>query len=68
MRKPLLILITGLCFFTAQAQKTVIHDANAELRAGIKGFHGIDVSNAINLYLSQGDADLQLLYVQKSNG
>jgi hypothetical protein len=40
-----------------QAQKTVIHDANAELRANVKGFHGIEVSNAINLYLSQGDTE-----------
>lgn len=57
MRKPLLILIVSLCVFSAQAQKTVIHDANAELRAGVKGYHGIEVSNAINLYLSQGDAE-----------
>lgn len=57
MRKSLLILIVSLCIFNAQAQKTVIHDANAELRAGVKGFHGIEVSNAINLYLSQGDAE-----------
>jgi len=57
MRKPLLILIVSLCVFSAQAQKTVIHDANAELRTGLKGFHGIEVSNAINLYLSQGDAE-----------
>jgi hypothetical protein len=57
MRKPLLILIVSLCVFGAQAQKTVIHDANAELRTGLKGFHGIEVSNAINLYLSQGDTE-----------
>jgi hypothetical protein len=40
----------------AQAQKTVIHDANAELRP-VKGYHGIEVSSAINLYLSQGDEE-----------
>ena len=55
--KPLLILIVGLCVITTQAQKTVIHDPNAELRTGLKGFHGIEVSNAINLYLSQGDME-----------
>jgi hypothetical protein len=57
MRKPLLILILSLCVFTSQAQQTVIHDANAELRVGVRGFHGIEVSNAINLYLSQGDTE-----------
>ena len=56
MRQTLLILIVGLLAFTAQAQKTVIHDANAEQRA-VKGYHGIEVSNAINLYLSQGDEE-----------
>lgn len=57
MRKLLLILITCSYVVAAQAQKTVIHDANAELRADVKGFHGIEVSNAINLYLSQGDTE-----------
>jgi hypothetical protein len=57
MRKPFLISIISLCVFTTQAQKTVIHDANAELRPDLKGFHGIEVSNAINLYLSQGDTE-----------
>src|ERR1700760_3001919 len=57
MRKLLLILIIGLCVLAAQAQKTVIHDANAELRLDVRGFHGIEVSNAINLYLSQGDTE-----------
>jgi hypothetical protein len=57
MRKSLLILIVSCCVLGIQAQKTVIHDANAELRPDVKGFHGIDVSNAINLYLSQGDTE-----------
>jgi len=55
MRKPLLILIASCLVFTTQAQETVIHDPNAQLRPNLKGFHGIEVSNAINLYLSQGD-------------
>ncbi|HMH24731.1 MAG TPA: head GIN domain-containing protein [Puia sp.] len=38
------------------AQKTVINDPNVELRT-VKGFHGIEVSNAIDLYLSQGDRE-----------
>lgn len=57
MRKALLILLISFSVLGAQAQKTVIHDANAELRSGVKGFHGIEVSNAINLYLSQGDTE-----------
>jgi Putative auto-transporter adhesin, head GIN domain len=56
MRKSLLILVAGLSTLAATAQKTVIHDANAELR-NAKGFHGIEVSSAINLYLSQGDSE-----------
>jgi len=40
----------------ARAQKTIIKDPNAEIRP-LKGFHGIEVSNAINLYLSQGDEE-----------
>ena len=57
MRKALLILLISFCVLGTQAQKTVIHDANAELRSDVKGFHGIEVSNAINLYLSQGDTE-----------
>jgi hypothetical protein len=49
-------MVVGLLAFSSRAQKTVIHDANAELRP-VKGFHGIEVSNAINLYLSQGDEE-----------
>jgi hypothetical protein len=49
--------MVSLCVITTHAQKTVIHDANAELRSNLRGFHGIEVSNAINLYLSQGDTE-----------
>lgn len=56
MRRTLLILIAGLLMLGTQAQKTVIHDPNAELRP-VKGYHGIEVSSAINLYLSQGDEE-----------
>lgn len=38
------------------AQKTIINDPNAQVRT-VQGFHGIEVSNAINLYLSQGDQE-----------
>lgn len=38
------------------AQKTVINDPNVELRP-VRGYHGIAVSSAIDLYLSQGDQE-----------
>ncbi len=39
-----------------RAQQEVIHDPNVELRDA-KGFHAIEVSDEINLYLSQGDEE-----------
>ena len=45
------LLVTGL-ITTASAQKT-INDANAEKR-NVSGFHAIEVSGGIDLYLSQG--------------
>jgi len=47
-----LLVITGL-ITTASAQKT-ISDANAQKR-NVSGFHAIEVSGGIDLYLSQGE-------------
>ena len=47
-----LLVVLGL-FVTASAQKTV-NDANAEKR-NVSGFHAIEVSGGIDLYLSQGE-------------
>jgi len=47
-----LILFTSF-IIAASAQKT-INDANAEKR-NVSGFHAIEVSGGIDLYLSQGD-------------
>ena len=47
-----LLAILGF-MFTASAQKT-ISDANAEKR-NVSGFHAIEVSGGIDLYLSQGE-------------
>lgn len=64
MRKLLLILSTCVILgLTASAQKTIIHDPNAQLRS-VQHFHGIEVSNAINLYLSQGDAETVVVSAQ----
>ena len=57
MCRTLLLLFAGsFLILTAQAQKTIINDPNAEVRP-VKGYHGIEVSNAINLYLSQGEEE-----------
>ena len=56
MRKILFILWLGLLGLSSRAQQTIVHDANAELRP-VKGFHGVEVSNAIDLYLSKGDEE-----------
>src|SRR6516225_6804842 len=57
MRKLHFLLLAGsFLMLTGYAQKTIIKDANAEVRP-LKGFHGIEVSNAINLYLSQGEEE-----------
>ncbi|HTQ64009.1 MAG TPA: head GIN domain-containing protein [Puia sp.] len=55
--KRIIFFAASLLFITiASAQKTVISDPNAEVR-NAKGFHAIEVSHAINLYLSQGDEE-----------
>ena len=56
MRKTFFLLIAGFLALGVKAQKTVVHDPNAQVRP-VKGFHGIEVSDAIDLYLSQGDEE-----------
>jgi hypothetical protein len=56
MKKILLSIIMAGLVFVASAQKTIVNDANAEKRS-VGGFTGIRVSNAIDLYLTQGDED-----------
>ena len=56
MKKVIVFLAGCLLVVNAWAQKTVINDPNAEPRA-VKGYHGIEVSNAITLYLSHGDEE-----------
>ena len=52
----MLFLAGCLLVMGAWAQKTVIEDPNAVLRP-VKGYHGIEVSSAISLYLSPGDQE-----------
>jgi hypothetical protein len=53
MKKVISLMLAGFLLVTAHAQKT-IRDANAEVR-NVSGFHAIEVSGGINLYLSNGD-------------
>ena len=56
MAKVLAFFVGCLLVLSVRAQQTVIQDPNAELRP-VKGYHGIRVSSAINLYLSQGQEE-----------
>lgn len=56
------MLLYGLL---GRAQKTVVHDPNAQVRP-LKGFHGIEVSDAIDLYLSQGDQEIVVVSAKDS--
>src|SRR5258708_2078873 len=53
MKRIIFFLASCLPLLSVLAQKTVMNDANVEVRA-VRGFHGIEVSNVIDLYLSQG--------------
>jgi hypothetical protein len=53
MKKFLLVLAV---FVSLSAFSQTIHDANAEVRS-VSGFKGVNVSSAIDLYLSQGSTD-----------
>jgi hypothetical protein len=53
MSKILALFAGCLLVLSVRAQQTVIQDPNAELRP-VKGYHGIRVSSAFDLYLSQG--------------
>ena len=53
MKKIISLLVLSAIISGASAQKT-ISDANAQKR-NVSGFHAIEVSGGIDLYLSQGD-------------
>lgn len=53
MKRILSLVAAAFMLTTALAQKT-IRDANAEVRT-VSGFHAIEVSGGIDLYLSNGD-------------
>ncbi len=51
-----LFLGMGLCTLQAQIQRNLVVDADAEPRS-VSGFTGIEVSGAIDLYISQGEQE-----------
>lgn len=55
MKKIVIVICLLVVFFQANAQneKNLVYDANAEVRS-VKGFTAIEVSGAIDLYISQG--------------
>jgi hypothetical protein len=53
MKKIVFFMLTAFMGFSGLTQKT-IRDANVEAR-NVSGFHAIEVSGGINLYLSNGD-------------
>ena len=54
--KKILIIFLSLISLNSFAQETVINDKNAEVR-NVGSFTAIDVSGAIDVYLSQGNSD-----------
>jgi len=57
MKKLLLSLITLVTITAFAQEKTVIADANAQQRTLSGSFSAIDVSNGIDLYLTQGNEE-----------
>jgi hypothetical protein len=56
MKKIVLVAILGFVSMGAWAQKFIVNDANAEVRK-VSSFSAIEVSSAIDLYLSQSDEE-----------
>jgi Putative auto-transporter adhesin, head GIN domain len=56
MKKICLSILMVCVAVFSNAQKTIINDANAERRI-VSGFTAINVSSAVDLYLTQGDED-----------
>ncbi|MHA4810522.1 head GIN domain-containing protein [Flavitalea flava] len=56
MKRVSFFLLGIVALLPVLAQKTIINDPNVQLR-NVKNFNGIQVSNAIDLYLSQGDQE-----------
>lgn len=56
MKKAIALFSALILFFTASIAQKVVKDANAVAR-NAKGFHAIEISNGIDLYLTQGNEE-----------
>ncbi len=66
MKKLFFLAVVVLLAIQLPAQQNIIHDPNVELR-DVKGFHAIEVSNGIDLYLSRGEKE-QVAVTAKNPG
>ncbi len=57
MKKFFSLFLFAFIFISASAQKQLIDDPNAQSRKLSSSFHGIAVSSAIDLYLTQGNEE-----------
>ncbi|HVM89148.1 MAG TPA: head GIN domain-containing protein [Puia sp.] len=57
MKRIFLLLSLSLIYFESSAQNKIIDDPNAQVRALNNSFHAIQVSSAIDLYLSQSNQE-----------
>ncbi len=62
----LFFLLVGIYHVQAQNAKNIVFDANAEVRS-VKGFTGVEVSGAIDLYLSQGKEEAVAISASNPN-
>jgi len=62
----LYFLLVGIYDVQAQNAKNIVFDANAEVRS-VKGFTGVEVSGAIDLYLSQGKEEAVAISASNPN-
>ena len=56
MKKIFFVFACIISLINVSAQKTVINDANAQART-VGSFHGIEVSNSIDLYINQSNEE-----------
>lgn len=56
MKKIVSLLLCATLAVTGMAQNTVVNDKNAEVR-NVAGFHGVKISNGIDLYITQGNSE-----------
>jgi hypothetical protein len=63
MRQAIFLSAFFLWTGILSAQKTIINDPNAVIRS-VRGFHAIEVSNAIDLYLSQSETEVVAVSAQ----